>query len=95
MVEIIFTVPFDPDDTVILKVAHHGSRFSTDSSFLAAAHPDIAVISAGKNNSYGHPHEETLQRLGEAGAQIYRTDSMGAVTVRSDGKQYSVGTYFQ
>ncbi len=79
----------------VLKVAHHGSRFSTDSGFLAAARPDIAVISSGKNNSYGHPHEETLLRLGEADAQIYRTDSMGAVTVRSDGKQYSVGTFFQ
>lgn len=65
----------------LLKVAHHGSRNSTSYAFLETISPGIALISAGKNNSYGHPHAETLERLENAGCRIYRTDEIGAVTV--------------
>lgn len=65
----------------VLKVAHHGSRNSTKETFLETASPKIALISAGKENSYGHPHEELLQRLTEAGSHIYVTAQGGAVTV--------------
>lgn len=64
----------------VLKVAHHGSRNSTSNEFLALANPQIAMISAGRDNSYGHPHEETLKRLQRQGCRIYQTPVSGAVT---------------
>ncbi|MDE6517163.1 MAG: DNA internalization-related competence protein ComEC/Rec2 [Acetatifactor sp.] len=66
----------------VLKVAHHGSRYSTPAVFLEAAAPRLALISAGRDNSYGHPHEETLQRLDNAGCLILQTTDGGAITVR-------------
>ena len=63
----------------ILKVAHHGSRNSTGEDFLDIIRPKTAIISCGENNSYGHPHKETLERLEAAGAAIYRTDELGAI----------------
>lgn len=69
----------------VLKVGHHGSKYSTAESFLEAVHPNIAVISVGKGNSYGHPTPEVLQRLDEFGIPYYRTDIHGDVTVMSDG----------
>lgn len=66
----------------VLKVAHHGSRYSTSGTFLQAAAPRLALISAGRDNSYGHPHGETLTRLTEAGSRIVQTTESGAVTVR-------------
>ena len=68
-------------DTDVLKVAHHGSDKGTSDRFLAAATPEIAVISVGENN-YGHPGEETLARLADCGAQIYQTRERGAITLR-------------
>ena len=68
----------------ILKVAHHGSGYSTSSEFLAAASPTAAIISCGRNNSYGHPHAETLQRLEEAGVPWYLTTDYGALTISVD-----------
>lgn len=65
----------------VLVVAHHGSRYSTSTDFLRMIDPDYAVISVG-NNRYGHPTEETLQRLREAGCKILRTDENGTVTLR-------------
>ncbi|MBD5444757.1 MAG: DNA internalization-related competence protein ComEC/Rec2 [Lachnospiraceae bacterium] len=65
----------------LLKVAHHGSRNSTAQEFIELVSPRIALISAGRDNSYGHPHAETLERLENAGSRIYRTDEGGAVTV--------------
>ena len=55
------------NDIDVLKVAHHGSKHSTSQEFLDACRPDITLISAGKGNSYGHPHEELLMRLQKAG----------------------------
>lgn len=74
----------EPDvlpDVDVLKVPHHGSANACSDPFLAATSPKVAVISVGENN-YGHPSEETLDRLDDSGAEVYRTDECGAVTVR-------------
>ena len=63
----------------ILKVGHHGSKTSSTEGFLAAVRPDVAVIQVGKNNMYGHPTPEAIERLTAAGAEIYRNDLMGAI----------------
>lgn len=63
----------------ILKVAHHGSRFSTNSQFLEKVQPPIAVISCGKDNKYGHPHKELVDRLKEIDCQILTTPADGAI----------------
>lgn len=73
----------------ILKVAHHGSKYSSSATFLSEVDPSEAVISVGYN-SYGHPDEGTLNRLRAAGARICRTDQSGTIVVLSDGVNYSV-----
>lgn len=65
----------------ILKVAHHGSKSSSSEAFLDAASPSIAVIQVGKNNLYGHPHDQTLDRLAERGIKVFRTDINGAAGI--------------
>jgi len=65
----------------VLKVAHHGSRTSSTEPFLAATRPQVAVISAGRGNPYGHPAPATVDRLRAAGAHVFRTDDDGSVTV--------------
>lgn len=74
----------------ILKVAHHGSRYSTTTRFLDAVKPEVALISAGAGNPYGHPHGQLLQRLERRQVKIYRTDLDGTVEVAIDGKGYRV-----
>ena len=74
----------------VLKVGHHGSETSSSYSFLREVMPEYAIISVGKGNSYGHPDENTLSRLSDAGASIYRTDENGTIKVHSDGYQISV-----
>ncbi len=69
----------------VLKVAHHGSKYSTSDLFLEAVKPQVAVIEVGKN-SYGHPTPETLQRLDKFGIKVLRTDKDGDVKFISDGK---------
>ena len=66
----------------VLVVGHHGSKTSTDLAFLQATKPDVAVISVGKDNYYGHPTEEVLFRLNLFGCDIYRTDVDGAILIR-------------
>ena len=73
----------------LLKVGHHGSRTSTTPAFLAAVQPTYAVISCGEGNSYGHPHAETVERLQDAGVQVYRTDTDGTIVFVSDGSSIS------
>ena len=72
-------------DVDVLKVAHHGSKNSSSKNFLEIVKPDIAVISCGKMNSYGHPHEETLKNLEDVGVEIISTSQAGAVIIRRDG----------
>ena len=74
-------------DIELLIVGHHGSKNSSCDEFLRSTAPELAVISAGANNPYGHPAEETLERLEELGSEIHRTDEEGCVTVRvRDGR---------
>lgn len=73
----------------LLKVAHHGSRYSTLDSFLMVIDADLAVVSCGENNRYGHPHEETLKRLEEDGSALLQTPQCGAITVKV-GKEITI-----
>lgn len=72
--------------TNVLKAGHHGSRHSTDALWLKTLSPDVVVISAGKDNAYGHPHAETLERIRAQGAEILSTVEEGALTFISDGE---------
>ena len=76
----------------VLQVGHHGSSTSTGYVFLNSVLPEMAVISCGVNNKYGHPHEETLSILRDAKVDLYRTDLQGTITIGSDGQNYTVGT---
>ncbi len=77
----------------VLKVGHHGSKNASLEGFLTQVSPQIAVISCGENNSYGHPAPETVERLRNAGCRILQTMRSGAVMITSDGERYSVETY--
>ncbi|MCS6816592.1 MAG: MBL fold metallo-hydrolase [Blastocatellia bacterium] len=74
----------------VLKVAHHGSRHSTTRAFLERVRPEVAIISCGADNEYGHPAQETLDRLRRWARQLHRTDLEGEIVIRSDGRQYEV-----
>lgn len=73
--------------TDVLKAAHHGSKNSTTEELLQKLQPKLALISAGIENSYGHPHQETIERLQKYDVKIYSTQESGAVTVSTDGKK--------
>lgn len=77
-------------DSDILKVGHHGSRYSSSPDFLQAVSPAVSVIEVGKDNDYGHPAPETLNGLRDVGSAVYRTDLSGNIDVTTDGKSYSV-----
>lgn len=82
-------------ESTVLKVGHHGSSTSTSQAFLEAVNPTYAVISCGKDNSYGHPHSETLAKLASAGVEVFRTDELGDIYCISDGSEvtFSYGEY--
>lgn len=80
-------------DVDLLKVAHHGSKYSTCSAFLEAAKPELALISCGEGNSYGHPHDELLKRLEEKRIFVWQTSLCGAVTVTVEGGAIKVASY--
>lgn len=69
-----------------MKVAHHGSKNSTFNNFLEIVKPKFSVISSGKNNRYGHPHKDTIQRLKEVESKVLLTMESGAITIKTDGK---------
>ena len=73
----------------VLKIAHHGSKYSSGEDFLAKLKPALAVISVGKN-SYGHPTAEVLGRLRDLGIKILRTDEAGDIEIISDGQNWQV-----
>lgn len=70
------------ENYTVLKVAHHGSNYSSSEKFLKKVNPKYSIISVGKNNSYGHPGNETMERLRKRGGVIYRTDEKGGITIR-------------
>lgn len=70
----------------VLKVAHHGSKTSTTGEFLKAINPKVALIGVGKNNNFGHPSNEVIQRLKENGTRIYRTDENGEISITVNKK---------
>lgn len=82
-----------PIQSNLLKVGHHGSRTSSTAAFLQAVAPQVAVISVGYHNSFGHPHAETLARLAAGKTRVYRTDRSGAVRVVTDGQTMTVNPY--
>ncbi|SES05103.1 MBL fold metallo-hydrolase [Salisediminibacterium halotolerans] len=79
-------------DADILQLGHHGSATSTTAPFLDAVDPSTAIYSAGEGNTYGHPHAEVIDRVKEAGIDLYGTDAHGTVRVESDGEDYTVET---
>jgi len=87
-----YLVRLDPHDidVDILKLGHHGSKNSSSPAFLGATSPHYAIISAGKDNKYGHPHKETLDRLAELGIPYLSTIDRGAIMFESDGKTISL-----
>ncbi|WP_290441632.1 ComEC/Rec2 family competence protein [Clostridium estertheticum] len=76
----------------VLKVGHHGSSSSTTQAFLNKVNPKYAVISCGKNNSYGHPHKSTMNKLKSKGIKVYRTDENGTIVATSDGNNITFNT---
>ncbi len=82
-----------PEDLTLLKVGHHGSRYSTKESLLARFHPADAFISAGRHNRYGHPDPEVLDRLEKEGSRILVTADNGAIILETDGKRTGAAYY--
>ena len=80
------------EQTTVLKVGHHGSNTSSSLKFLEQVKPQIAVIMVGEGNRYGHPNEETLEKLEKMNSKIYRTDENGTITITSDGNECKVET---
>jgi competence protein ComEC len=79
-------------DIEILKVGHHGSRTASSAEFLSVLTPEVAIYMAGTGNSYGHPHQETIEALLNIGAQIYGTDTCGTIIITTDGDTYQIKT---
>ncbi len=80
-------------DYDVLKVAHHGSKYSTMIEFLRLIRPEISLISCGKDNFYGHPHKELLTRLKDMNSKILITYETGAISIKTDGKMMTVREY--
>lgn len=79
-------------DIDVLKVAHHGSKYSSTKEFLQLATPSYAVISVGENNSYNHPEPEALKRINEYTDNIYITKDRGTIHLTSDGEKIHINT---
>lgn len=82
-------------DITLLKVAHHGSRYSTNEEFLRELNPKLALISSGRNNRYGHPHAELTERLKEQGSLILGTQESGAITVHVRRRRVWIETFLE
>lgn len=76
----------------VIKCGHHGASTSSSKAFIKAAAPSYAIISCGKDNSYGHPHKETLSLFSEQKVKVYRTDKQGTITVKCNGKSLRFST---
>ena len=86
--EILKNFEFD-FEVEVLKVGHHGSNTSSSVKFLESVDPKFSIISAGRNNDYGHPHDEIMERLEKIDTEIFRTDTSGTIIMRSDGYEVS------
>jgi competence protein ComEC len=76
----------------VLKVGHHGSKYATSEEFIKRVNPEIAIISNGEFNRYGHPSQAVLDRLKAADVRVYRTDLQGEITIVTKGRRYEVKT---
>lgn len=77
----------------VLKVGHHGSKYSTTTDFLNKVNPKYAIISVGKNNSYNHPNQQTIKKLEQNNIEIHRTDQEGSIFLESDGKNIKITSH--
>lgn len=77
-------------NSTVLKVGHHGSRYSSTKAFLDIVKPVYAVITSGKDNEYGYPHPEAIRRLTESEAAILRTDVLGTLIMETDGEKIAI-----
>lgn len=84
---------FNDLDCDIYVAAHHGSKYSSSEAFLENIKPEYAIISCGKDNSYGHPHDEVLERLNLCGAKIYRTDQQGEIVIDISENDYIISVH--
>ncbi len=82
-------------DYDILKVAHHGSKYSSDIAFLRVVRPELSLISCGRNNWYGHPHPELLKRLENINSAALISYESGAITIKTDGKKMRIRGYLE
>ncbi len=85
----------DQLNSTVLKVAHHGSFTSTSIPFLDKVNPKIAIISCGRGNPFGHPHQETIEKLNKRKITIFRTDQNGNITILTDGMNYKITKEFE
>lgn len=76
----------------VLKSGHHGSKTSSSPDFLRKVAPEVAVISCGAGNDYGHPHRETIEKYKKNKIKFYETDKNGTITITTDGKSYNIAT---
>src|SRR5438045_9132235 len=74
----------------VLKVAHHGSKYASSKDFLDRVKPQIAIVSCGAWNRYGHPSQAVLDRLRAANVKLYRTDLQGEITITTRGKENEI-----
>ncbi len=77
-------------DVEVLKAGHHGSRTSTGNKLLQVAKPEYGILSVGAKNRYGHPTTEAINRMREAGVQLFRTDQQGTILVESEDNQLQI-----
>jgi len=80
----------DVTDVNLMKIGHHGSKTSTSPEFLGRVLPEEVIISVGADNRYGHPHQETLDKLKEKSILVYKTSSHGTITIKTDGDDYTI-----
>lgn len=79
----------------ILKVAHHGSKTSSITEFIEKVEPKYAIIGVGEDNKFGHPSDSTIQNLEKANIRIYRTDKMGEIEIKTDGKEIKINEFLK
>ena len=79
----------------ILKVAHHGSKTSSITEFIEKIKPKYAIIGVGEDNKFGHPSDSTIQNLEKANIRIYRTDKMGEIEIKKNGKEIKINEFLK